>query len=148
MRLPYAEIDYREILEAAKEVNRLNPVEESPIDPHGATNLSHHLAEEGLSPITIVQNYTNMSDAMKELEAAVESGRFHHDGNPIMTWCISNVVGKYLPGNDDVVRPIKEASENKIDGAVALIMAVGRAMLNTPGDFLSNLDPDEELLIL
>lgn len=85
---------------------------------------------------------------MKELEAAVESGRFHHDGNPIMTWCISNVVGKYLPGNDDVVRPIKEASENKIDGAVALIMAVGRAMLNTPGDFLSNLDPDEELLIL
>ncbi|EMK7708190.1 TPA: terminase large subunit [Yersinia enterocolitica] len=145
---PGAEIDYREILEAAKEVNRLNPVEESPIDPHGATNLSHHLAEEGLSPITIVQNYTNMSDAMKELEAAVESGRFHHDGNPIMTWCISNVVGKYLPGNDDVVRPIKEASENKIDGAVALIMAVGRAMLNKPGDFLSNLDPDEELLIL
>ncbi len=64
-----------------------------------------------------------MSDPMKELEAAVESGRFHHDGNPIMTWCISNVVGKHLPGNDDVVRPIKE-NENKIDGAVALIMAI------------------------
>lgn len=145
---PGAEIDYREILEEAKEANRLNPVDESPIDPHGATNLSHHLSDEGLSPITIVQNYTNMSDPMKELEAAIESGRFHHDGNPIMTWCISNVVGKYLPGNDDVVRPIKEAAENKIDGAVALIMAVGRAMLNEPANFLSNLDPDEELLIL
>lgn len=145
---PGAEIDYREILEEAKEANRLNPVDESPIDPHGATNLSHHLSDEGLSPITIVQNYTNMSDPMKELEAAIVSGRFHHDGNPIMTWCISNVVGKYLPGNDDVVRPIKEAAENKIDGAVALIMAVGRAMLNEPANFLSNLDPDEELLIL
>ncbi|MCU0009851.1 hypothetical protein [Escherichia coli] len=35
---------------------------------------------------------------MKELEAAIESGRFHHDGNPIMTWCIGNVVGKTIPG--------------------------------------------------
>lgn len=124
-----AEIDYRVILEQAKAVNRQNPVEESAIDPHGATNLSHHLADEGLSPITIVQNYTNMSDPMKELEAAIEAGRFHHDGHPILTWCISNVVGKYLPGNDDVVRPIKEHNENKIDGATALIMNIGRAML-------------------
>ena len=38
------------------------------------------------TPITITQNYTNMSDPMKELEAAIASGRFHHDGNPIMTW--------------------------------------------------------------
>jgi len=124
-----AEIDYRVILEEAKAVNQQNPVEESAIDPHGATNLSHHLADEGLSPITIVQNYTNMSDPMKELEAAIEAGRFHHDGHPILTWCISNVVGKHLPGNDDVVRPIKEHSENKIDGATALIMDIGRAML-------------------
>lgn len=124
-----AEIDYRVILEEAKAVNRQNPVEESAIDPHGATNLSHHLADEGLSPITIVQNYTNMSDPMKEVEAAIEAGRFHHDGHPILTWCISNVVGKHLPGNDDVVRPIKEHSENKIDGATALIMDIGRAML-------------------
>ncbi|ELW9236321.1 TPA: terminase large subunit [Proteus mirabilis] len=134
-----AEIDYRVILEDAKADNLSNPIDESPIDPHGATNLSHHLADEGLNPITIVQNYTNMSDPMKELEAAIASGRFHHDGNPIMTWCISNVVGKFLPGNDDVVRPIKEQNENKIDGAVALIMAIGRAMLNDQEDTLSSI---------
>ncbi|TOL43867.1 terminase, partial [Vibrio parahaemolyticus] len=56
----------------------------------------------------------------------------------IMTWCMGNVVGKYLPGNDDVVRPIKEQNENKIDGAVALIMAVGRAMLNEQEETLSS----------
>lgn len=143
-----AEVDYRYILEEAKAASKLNPVSESPIDPFGATGLSHDLADESLNPITIVQNYTNMSDPMKELEAAIESGRFHHDGNPIMSWCISNVVGKYLPGNDDVVKPIKEQNENKIDGAVALIMAIGRAMLKEPGDFLSSLDPDDDLLIL
>lgn len=143
-----AEIDYRYIMEEAKEANRINPVEECPIDPSGATAISHELADENMNPITIIQNYTNMSDAMKELEAAVESGRFHHDGNPIMLWCLGNVIGKLLPGNDDVVRPIKEQSASKIDGAVALIQAVGRAMLNEQGDFLSSLDLDEELLIL
>lgn len=123
-----AEVDYREILEEAKEANRINPVQGCPIDPHGATGLAHDLDDEGLNPITITQNYTNMSDPMKELEAAIASGRFHHDGNPIMTWCIANVIGKHIPGNDDIVRPIKQGNDNKIDGAVALIMAVGRAM--------------------
>ncbi len=124
-----AEVDYREILEEAKEASRINPVLSSPIDPFGATNLGHQLDDEGLEPITIVQNYTNMSDPMKEIEAAIASGRFHHDGNPIMTWCMSNVIGKYLPGNDDVVRPIKQGNDNKIDGAVTLIMGVGRIMV-------------------
>ncbi|MGG7248208.1 terminase TerL endonuclease subunit, partial [Escherichia coli] len=143
-----AEVDYRYILEEAKAANKISPVSESPIDPFGATGLSHDLADEDLNPITIIQNYTNMSDPMKELEAAIESWRFHHDGNPIMTWCIGNVVGKTIPGNDDVVKPVKEQAENKIDGAVALIMAIGRAMLKEPDDFLSSLDPDDDLLIL
>ncbi|WP_445621332.1 terminase large subunit [Kushneria sp. Sum13] len=139
------EVDYREILEAAKEASAETPALESPIDPHGAANLSHQLSDEGLSPISITQNFTNMSDPMKELEAAIVTGRFHHDGNPIMTWCISNVIGKYLPGNDDVVRPIKQGNHNKIDGAVALIMAVGRAMANDRepvedlDDFINNM---------
>lgn len=129
-----AEIDYREILHEAVESNKDHPVVVSAIDPHGATNLSHQLADEGLNPVTIIQNYTNLSDPMKELEAAIQSGRFHHDGNPILTWCISNVVAKYLPGNDDVVRPIKEHNENKIDGALGLIMAVGRIILSDQED--------------
>lgn len=124
-----AEVDYREILEEAKEANKLNPVQASPMDPFGATNLSHQLDDEGLSPITIVQNYTNMSDPMKEVEAAIASGRFHHDGNPIMTWCIANVIGKTIPGNDDRVRPIKQGNDNKIDGAVTLIMGVGQLLV-------------------
>jgi phage terminase large subunit-like protein len=42
------------------------------------------------------------------------------------------VVGKHLPGNDDVVRPIKQGDDNKIDGAVALIMAIGRVLNKQP----------------
>lgn len=138
-----AEVDYREILEDTKEANHHAPLRESPIDPFGATGLSHELDDEGFSPITITQNYTNMSDPMKELEAAIESGRFHHDGNPIMTWCVANVIGKNLPGNNDVVRPIKQGDDNKIDGAVALIMAIGRVLVdaaqNTTESFMDSI---------
>ncbi|NLY16634.1 MAG: terminase large subunit [Gammaproteobacteria bacterium] len=123
-----AEVDYREILEEVQAAHEENPILQAGIDPFGATALQHALDDEGITPVVINQNYTNMSPAMMELEAAIESGRFHHDGNPIMTWCISCVVGKYLPGNDDIVRPVKQGADNKIDGAVALLMAIGRAM--------------------
>ena len=42
---------------------------------------------------------------------------------------MTNVIGKHLPGNDDVVRPVKQGNDNKIDGAVALIMGVGRLLV-------------------
>jgi len=135
-----AEVDYREILAAAVEANKLNPVDCCPIDPHGATGLAHQLDDEGLTPVIVTQNYTQMSTPMKELESAIASGRFHHDGNPIMTWCISNVIGKYLPGNDDVVRPIKQGNDNKIDGAVSLIMGIGRAMQTESGGMPADYD--------
>lgn len=138
-----AEVDYREIFETIKDTNKEHKVVSCPIDPHGAIAISHDLADEGLNPITITQNYTNLSDPMKELEAAIEAGRFHHDGNPIMTWCIGNVVGKYAAGNDDIVRPVKEIPENKIDGAVGLMMAIGRIMLNDDGGYM----PDEILTL-
>lgn len=139
-----AEVDYREILADLNETARSFAVRQSGIDPHGATGLAHEMDDEGLSPVVITQNYTNMSTPMKELEAAIEAGRFHHDGNPIMTWCMGNVIGKNLPGNDDIVRPIKQGDDNKIDGAVALIMAVGRVMAlahteNTDDDWLDGI---------
>lgn len=133
-----AEIDYRDVIAEAMLYNQCGSVSECPIDPHGATALAHKLADEGMEPISVSQNFTGMSDGMKELEAAIASGRFHHDGNPVMTWCIGNVVGKYLSGSDDIVRPIKESLDSKIDGAVALIMAIGRAMLNQTDESIAS----------
>lgn len=142
-----AEVDYRVIFETILKLRETVKIESCPIDPYGATSLSHMLDDEGLCPVTITQNFTNMSDPMREIEAALAAGRLHHDGNPILTWCVQNVVGKYYAGSDDVVRPTKEGNENKIDGAVAAMMGVGRAMLNEPGDLLSTLD-DEDILTL
>ncbi|WP_431688794.1 terminase large subunit [Hahella sp. NBU794] len=125
-----AEVDYLEVLAEVTDTNQRHPIAEIGIDPHGALNLSHRLDDENLNPVQITQNYSGMSAGMKELEAAIAAGRFHHDGHPILTWCMGNVVGRYMGGaDDDIVRPTKEHKDKKIDGAVALIMAVGRAML-------------------
>ncbi|NDC86789.1 MAG: hypothetical protein EB088_14410, partial [Betaproteobacteria bacterium] len=60
------------------------------------------------------------------IEALVLQGRLHHDGNPVLAWMMSNVVAH--TDVKDNIYPRKERPENKIDGVVALIMALGRAM--------------------
>ena len=47
----------------------------------------------------------------------------------MLAWMLSNVVGHY--DRKDNVYPVKERPENKIDGAIALIMALSRAMVGS-----------------
>jgi len=69
----------------------------------------------------------NFSPAIIELDAAMRSGRLRHDGNPVLEWCLGNVVGKAdRRGN---LYPTKSRPDQKIDAAIALMMAVGRAMV-------------------
>jgi phage terminase large subunit-like protein len=62
------------------------------------------------------------------LDGLIVSGKIAHDGDPVLTWMMSNVVCRV--DAKDCVYPVKERVENKIDGAIALIMGLGRA--NTP----------------
>jgi len=72
----------------------------------------------------------NFSEPTKRLDALMADGRIHHNGDPVLTWMLSNVVGHY--DRKDNVYPVKERRENAIDGVVALIMALGRALANAP----------------
>lgn len=67
----------------------------------------------------------NFSEPMKTLEALVLQEKLIHDGDPVLGWMASNVVA-HLDAKDNIY-PRKERPEQKIDGAVALIMAIGRA---------------------
>ena len=70
-------------------------------------------------------------------------GKLIHDGDPVLGWMASNVVA-HLDAKDNIY-PRKERPENKIDGIVALIMALSRAFL--PGDSVV-LGSDYELVML
>jgi phage terminase large subunit-like protein len=76
--------------------------------------------------VEIPQQVRHLSEPMKQLEALVTAGRIHHDGNPVLAWMMGNLVG-HIDAKDNVF-PRKESAASKIDGAVALIMALSRAL--------------------
>lgn len=104
-------------------------------DPFNATKLSSELIAEGFQMVEIRPTVLNFSEPMKWLEALVLEGKIHHNGCPILTWMVSNVVC-HLDAKDNIY-PRKERPENKIDGVVALLMAMNRLL--TPDDS-GNLD--------
>ena len=81
---------------------------------------------EGVPMVEMRPTVLNFSEPMKELESLVIQGRIHHNGDPCMAWQISNVVAH--TDVKDNIYPRKERNQNKIDGPVALIMALGRAI--------------------
>lgn len=90
-------------------------------------NLAAKLGEDVI--VSIPQTTQYLSEAMKEVEAAVLSGRFHHNGDPVLTWAISCVIAR--PDFNDNLFPRKEKNGiSKIDPASALFNAISRAMLN------------------
>lgn len=110
-----------------QDMRRLN-VQEMPYDPWQAVQLASHMLDEGAPMVEYRQTVQNMSEPMKHFEALVLQGpdKFQHDGNPVMTWMVSNVVC-HRDAKDNIY-PRKEREENKIDGPVAVIMGLGRAI--------------------
>lgn len=100
-------------------------------DPWQATQLATSLAEDDAPMVECRNTVQNMSDPMKSLEALVLDGRIRHDGNPVLTWMMSNVVAK-VDAKDNIF-PRKERYEEKIDGVVALIMGLGSAISDNDG---------------
>jgi phage terminase large subunit-like protein len=108
-------------------------------DPHQATMLVTRLTDQGVPAVEFRPTVLNFSEPMKEIEALVRDRRLEHDGDPVMTWAMSNVVAR-VDAKDNVY-PRKERNENKIDPFVALCMAMGLAMKSPESDlseFLNN----------
>jgi len=100
--------------------------EEVVFDPYRAAQLEQRLTKRGITAVELGQTVKNLSLPMKEFESAIKAGRVHHDGNPMLTWMMSNVVAK-LDAKDNIY-PRKEKPEQKIDGPVAAIMGLARAI--------------------
>lgn len=95
-------------------------------DPWQATQLAQEMELEGLPMVEIRQTVQNLSEPMKELESLILQRKLAHGDCPVLTWMASNVVAK-LDVKDNIY-PNKERPENKIDGIVALIIALARAI--------------------
>lgn len=105
-------------------------VQEITYDPYNKLILLNTLQKRGIGIEKMhefPQTVTHMSPATERLMQDVKSQGIRHDGDPVLAWSMSNVVGHF--DAKQKVYPRKERPENKIDPAIALIMARGRTMI-------------------
>ncbi len=123
-------IDFEVIKADILTLSSLFQLDDLAYDPWQATQLAQELQKDGAKVVEYRMTVQNMSEPMKHLDVLIRTGQYRHDGNPISHWCMSNVVAK-VDAKDNVY-PRKAREENKIDGAVAKIMNIGRLILNPP----------------
>lgn len=122
-------IDYSAIRLELKALRERFDIREIAYDPWNATQLATQLAEEdGLPMIPFRQGYASMSPASKETERMVMGRRLAHAGHPVLRWNVANAAIAEDPAGN--IKPDKKRSSERIDGLVALIMAVGRASVH------------------
>lgn len=117
-------IDYVAIRDDLLELTKTFQVEEIAFDPHQAMMMMAELQEKGVPIIEVKPHTLNFSPAMKHMDGLIRSRKIAHNGDPVFTWMLSNVVAK--ADAKDNVYPRKERPENKIDGPVAHMMALTR----------------------
>ncbi len=122
-----SEQDFNRITDEIIDDSHLFDVQEVDHDPWGAAQICSDLIEAGLTPVMIPQHGSHLTIPVNELEAAIDAGRIHHDGNPVMAWCIGNVIVHEYKSERKM--PDKQDNDSKIDGASALFNAMARAVI-------------------
>lgn len=129
------EVDYeavRKRLRDLKEKAGLK-IHQVGFDPWNATHLAQELASDGFEMVEIRQGYRTLSEPTKELLAALGARRIQHGGHPVLRWmadCLS--IRQDENGNVRPVKPDRLKSRKRIDGIVAMVMGMSRAMLAPP----------------
>jgi len=82
----------------------------------------------GFTVVPFGQGYKDMSLPSKEVMKLVLERKIAHGGNPVLRWMMDNIIVKTDPAGN--IKPDKEKSTERIDGAVALIMVLDRAIRN------------------
>ena len=100
---------------------------EVPYDPRFSSYFATKLVEDGLPMVEIAQTAQHFTQPIIEIENMVLENKLHHDGNSMVEWMMSNVVMR-ISKFSGLKQPTKETNREKIDGPVAMLLAVGRAL--------------------
>ena len=95
-------------------------------DRWGATQMVQDLEGMGFTVVPIGQGYKDMSPPTKEMMKLTLEKRLAHGGHPVLRWCMDNVFVRQDPAGN--IKMDKEKSTEKIDVAVATVMALDRAI--------------------
>ena len=96
------------------------------VDRWNATHVIQNLEDNGLTMVPFGQGFASMSAPTKEFYRLLMEGKIIHGGHPVMRWMAGNVVVDTDPAGN--IKVTKAKSKEKIDGIVAAIMALDRAV--------------------
>jgi phage terminase large subunit-like protein len=131
-------IDYGAIIAAMERDKQRFDIREVAFDRWGATQLSMQLIDSGWPIIQVGQGFSSMSGPTRDLLRLVPAGQFRHGGNPLVRWQAANLTTKSDPAGN--LKPDRSRRQEKIDGMVAAIMGLDRALRH------SNM-PEEEFAV-
>lgn len=120
-------VDYDRIRERISQIGKEYNILGIAIDRWNSTQLQTQLAGDGFNVVQFGQGFASMTAPSKELEKRVMSADLNHGGHPVLRWMASNVSAEMdAAGN---IKPSKKKSTEKIDGIVALVMAIGLSLI-------------------
>ena len=103
-------------------------IREIAFDRWGAVQMTQNLEGLGFTVVPFGQGFKDMSPPTKELMKLTLEEKLAHGGQPVLRWMMDNIFIRTDPAGN--IKPDKEKSTEKIDGAVATIMALDRALRN------------------
>lgn len=120
---PGNSVDYEYVRQTVLGWAKLFDLKVLGVDPWNARGLITQLGEQdGLTVVEVRQGFASLSAPSKALETAILSKRLRHNGHAVLRWCVGNVALETdAAGN---IKPSKAASTERIDGVVALVMAI------------------------
>ncbi len=123
-------IDYDFIMKKLEDVRQFYDMDELAYDRWGMAKFSTDIQNKAVMPneklVPMGQGFASMSPPTKELLTLLLQKRIRHGNHPILEWMASNMAIKMDPAEN--VKPDKSKSTERIDGMVALIMALDRAI--------------------
>ena len=121
--------DYRYVKARIAEIAKVYDVKELAYDPYNAEQVTQEIEDElDIPRVSFPQTILNFAEPTKEFERLVIDGKMKHNQNPVLDWQVGNALVKTDPSGN--IRPVRrEANDHrKIDGVVAAVMALARAM--------------------
>ncbi len=109
-----------------EELEKKYNIREIAFDRWGAVQMVQNLEGMGFTVVPFGQGFKDMSPPTKELMKLTLEQKIAHGGQPVLRWMMDNIFIRTDPAGN--IKPDKEKSTEKIDGAVATIMALDRAI--------------------
>jgi len=129
-------VDYAFIEKFVEELGTRFDIREIVYDRWGASQMSQNLERLGFTVVPFGQGYISMSPPSKDLYQLVMEKKIRHACHPVLDWNMGNVIiDQDAAGN---IKPNKQKSTEKIDGAVALVMGLARATIQSDSHDVMN----------